>query len=57
MYNFVSTSVEETKKIAYELASKLKSGDVIVLTGDLGVRENTFCARNIIFLGLGRRSF
>ncbi|MGN1301019.1 MAG: hypothetical protein ACI4U9_00565 [Clostridia bacterium] len=32
MYEVISKSEEETKKIAYELASKLTKGDVVVLS-------------------------
>ena len=57
MHKFVSTSENETKKIAHDLAGKLKVGDVVVLSGDLGSRKNTFCARNAIFLEFRRRGF
>ena len=32
MYEIISKSEQETKKIAYELASKLSKGDVIILS-------------------------
>ena len=32
MYEIISKSEQETKKIAYELASKLSKGDVVVLS-------------------------
>ncbi len=38
---------EETKAIAHKIASTLKAGDVIALTGDLGAGK-TFLAREII---------
>ena len=56
MYNFVSTSEEDTKKLARDFASKLKTGDILVLSGDLGSRQNALCARNVIFLEFRRRS-
>ena len=38
MYEIISKSEEETKKIAYEFASKLTKGDVIVLSRRFGCR-------------------
>ena len=32
MYEIISKSEQETKKIAYELASKLSKGDVVILS-------------------------
>ena len=40
MYNFVTKNEDDTKLLAYNLASILKKGDVIVLTGELGSRKN-----------------
>ena len=37
-FNFISKSELDTKNFAKNLASHLKTGDVIVLTGDLGSR-------------------
>lgn len=42
MYDFVSHSEDETKEIAYKLASKLNIGDIIVLSGDLGSGKTKF---------------
>ena len=42
MFNFVSHNENETKKIANLLASKLKLGDIIVLSGDLGSGKTKF---------------
>ena len=42
MFNFVSHNENETKKIAAHLASKLQSGDIIVLSGDLGCGKTKF---------------
>lgn len=39
---YISNSLEETKKIAYEFASTLKGGDVVFLEGDLGAGKTTF---------------
>ena len=32
MYEIISRNEQETKKIAYELASKLSKGDIVVLS-------------------------
>ena len=39
---FVSHSEEETIKIANEYAKNLKSGDIIILSGELGVGKTKF---------------
>jgi tRNA threonylcarbamoyladenosine biosynthesis protein TsaE len=35
-------TIEETRKLACKIASKIKSGDVIALYGDLGAGKTTF---------------
>ena len=42
MFNYISHNENETKKIASSLASKLKHGDIIVLSGDLGSGKTKF---------------
>lgn len=42
MFEFISRSEEDTKKIASILASKLDLGDIIVLSGDLGSGKTKF---------------
>ncbi len=42
MEKYLSNSENETKKIAKKFASKLKIGDVVVLTGDLGSGKTKF---------------
>lgn len=42
MEKYITYSEEETKKFAKEFAKKLKVGDVIVLTGDLGSGKTKF---------------
>ena len=42
MYKFISHNETETKKIAYKLASKLHTGDILVLSGDLGAGKTKF---------------
>lgn len=39
---FISNSVEDTKKYAAEFLQKLKSGDVVCLSGDLGAGKTQF---------------
>ncbi len=39
---YISNSVEETKKTASELAKTLKAGDVICMRGDLGAGKTAF---------------
>lgn len=39
---FLSHNVEETYKIAEQVASNLKGGEVILLNGDLGAGKTTF---------------
>ena len=40
--HFRSTSVEETRKLAFDMAQKAQPGDVILLTGDLGAGKTHF---------------
>lgn len=52
----VSThSTEETKKLATQLAGKIKKGDVIALSGDLGSGKTTFTRFLTGALGLESR--
>ena len=39
---FTSHSEDETKEFAFNLASKLSTGDIIVLSGDLGSGKTKF---------------
>lgn len=41
-YKYTSHSAKETMEFAYNLASKLNIGDVIVLSGDLGAGKTKF---------------
>jgi len=42
MLKFVSNNETETKTIAYHLASKLNIGDIVILSGDLGMGKTKF---------------
>ena len=55
MENFIfkSNSENETKKFAKEFASKLKKGDVLVLSGDLGSGKTKFTEGFLSYYGLG----
>lgn len=47
----ISTSPEETEKIAYEFAKTLKGGEIVTLDGDLGSGKTAFVRG--LALGLG----
>lgn len=51
-FNFVSHSADETMEFAYNLASKLKIGDTVVLNGDLGAGKTKFTEGFLKFFGL-----
>ena len=53
MFNFVSHSEEETKKIAKKLASKLENKDIVVLSGDLGSGKTKFTEGILEYYNLG----
>ena len=52
MLKFVSNSEIETKDIAYNLASKLNVGDIIILSGDLGSGKTKFTEGFLSFWNL-----
>lgn len=52
MFEFISRSEEDTKKIASILASKLNLGDIIVLSGDLGSGKTKFTEGFLSFWNL-----
>lgn len=41
---FISNSREETIKVAFDFAKRLKKGDIVCLNGDLGVGKTAFVA-------------
>ena len=51
-YKFVSHSETETKNFAKKLASELKTGDVVVLTGELGSGKTKFTEGFLSYFGL-----
>lgn len=52
MLEFISNNEEETKAIAYNLASKLNIGDVVILSGDLGSGKTKFTEGFLSFFDL-----
>lgn len=51
-YKFTSHSSIETMDFAYHLASKLKIGDIIVLSGELGAGKTKFTEGFLKYFGL-----
>ena len=52
MYHFISNSEEDTMNFAKNLASYLKKGDVIVLSGELGCGKTKFTEGILKYFGL-----
>ena len=52
MFEFISHSEEETKKIAFYLASNLQNKDIVVLSGDLGSGKTKFAEGMLSYWGL-----
>jgi len=52
MKQFISRSEQDTINFAYELASKLNTGDIIVLTGELGSGKTKFTQGILKYFGL-----
>lgn len=52
IYKFVSNSEQDTKNFANKLASKLKIGDIVVLTGELGAGKTKFTEGFLSYFGL-----
>ena len=50
-YNVISKSAEETRKLAAKIMEKLRPGDVVLLTGDLGAGKTTFVGGALASLG------
>lgn len=54
MYEFISKSEQDTINFADQFANNLNKNSVIILTGDLGSRENQIYRRNLKTLQLRR---
>lgn len=52
MYKYISNSENETMNLAGKLASKLQTGDVVVLSGDLGSGKTKFTEGFLTYFGL-----
>lgn len=52
MKKYISNSENETKQIGKEFAKNLKTGDVVVLTGDLGSGKTKFTEGVLSFFGM-----
>lgn len=52
MKQFISKSEQDTIDFAYKLASKLNTGDIIVLTGELGSGKTKFTQGILKYFGL-----
>ncbi len=52
MQELISNSSDETKEIAKKIASNLKKGDVIVLSGELGAGKTKFTEGVLEYFGL-----
>lgn len=51
MFELISNSENETKKIAAQFAKQLKKGDIVVLTGDLGSGKTKFVEGILTYFG------
>lgn len=52
MYKYISKSEEETINFAKKIASQLKKGDVVVLSGELGSGKTKFTQGILTYFGL-----
>lgn len=52
MLKFISNNEEGTKAIGYNLASKLNTGDIVILSGDLGSGKTKFTEGFLSFFDL-----
>lgn len=52
MFEFISHSEEDTKRIATNLANKLNLGDIVILSGDLGSGKTKFTEGFLSFWNL-----
>lgn len=54
MYNFISKSENETMDLASDIAGQLSTGDIIVLSGDLGSGKTKFVEGFLDYYGLDK---
>lgn len=52
MYKYISKSEEETINFAKKIASQLKKGDILVLSGELGSGKTKFTEGILTYFGL-----
>ena len=52
MYQFISKSEKETKEFSRKFAEKLKKGDILVLSGELGCGKTKFTEGILEYFGL-----
>ncbi len=52
MQEIISNSVQETEKVAQEIASSFKGGEILALTGDLGAGKTVFVKAIAKYLGI-----
>ena len=57
MLTYISKSEDDTKSFAKDFAKNLKTGDVIVLTGDLRMWKNKIYRRNPFLFWATKRNF
>ena len=46
MKKIITNNENETIDFAYNFAKNLKKGDIIILSGELGSRQNKICTRS-----------
>ena len=52
LMQYISNSVEDTNKLAQDIASKMSGGEIILLNGDLGAGKTTFTKAFAYALGV-----
>lgn len=52
MFSYISNNEDETKEIGFNLAKKIKTGDIVILSGDLGSGKTKFTEGFLTYFGL-----